>query len=54
VIGTTARVAYLESLTEGFVIDNPSVVSSVMLTFDTLRSETLAAWDFTRRNPEEG
>jgi hypothetical protein len=32
---------YLETLSEGFVVDTPSAVSGVKLTFDTLRAEAL-------------
>jgi Domain of unknown function (DUF5753) len=41
-VDETARVAYLETVTEGYIVENPSVVADVMLTFDSLRSETLS------------
>jgi hypothetical protein len=41
-VDETARVAYLETVTEGYIVENPSVVGEVMLTFDSLRSETLS------------
>jgi transcriptional regulator with XRE-family HTH domain len=36
------RVAYLETVVEGYVVENPSVVAEVMLIFDSLRSEILS------------
>jgi transcriptional regulator with XRE-family HTH domain len=41
-VDETARVAYLETVTEGYIVESPSVVGEVMLTFDSLRSETLS------------
>jgi transcriptional regulator with XRE-family HTH domain len=41
-IGDGARVAYLETVIEGYVVENPSVVADVMYLFDSLRSETLS------------
>jgi transcriptional regulator with XRE-family HTH domain len=40
-ISDGSRVAYLETLAEGFVIEAPSALTDIMLTFDTLRSEAL-------------
>jgi transcriptional regulator with XRE-family HTH domain len=37
----TARVAYLDTACEGYVIENRSLISKLMLIFDTLRSEAL-------------
>jgi len=37
----TARVGYLETVTNGLVVETGSVVAELMLTFDTLRSEAL-------------
>jgi Domain of unknown function (DUF5753) len=41
-VDETARIAYLETVTEGYIVKSPSVVAEVMLTFDSLRSETLS------------
>ena len=41
-IGDGARVAYLETVIEGYVVENPSVVADIMFLFDSLRSETLS------------
>jgi transcriptional regulator with XRE-family HTH domain len=41
-VDETARVAYLDTVTEGYIVEGPSVVAEVMLTFDSLRSETLS------------
>src|SRR5882724_2929010 len=41
-VDEAARVAYLETVTEGYIVESPSVVGEVMLTFDSLRSETLS------------
>jgi transcriptional regulator with XRE-family HTH domain len=41
-VGETARVAYLETVTQGYIVEGPAVVAEVMLTFDSLRSETLS------------
>lgn len=35
------RAAYLETATEGLLVENPAAVAEVMLAFDTLRSEAL-------------
>jgi transcriptional regulator with XRE-family HTH domain len=40
-INDGSRVAYLETLAEGFIIEAPSALANIMLTFDTLRSEAL-------------
>ena len=37
----TARVGYLETVTDGLIVESSSVVAELMLTFDTLRSEAL-------------
>jgi transcriptional regulator with XRE-family HTH domain len=39
--GGTARAAYLETVTEGYISEASAVLSEVGLAFDTLRSETL-------------
>jgi transcriptional regulator with XRE-family HTH domain len=39
--GDRSPVVYLETLAEGFVVEAPSTVASVILTFETLRSEAL-------------
>jgi len=52
----TARVGYLETVTEGFIVESASVVSEIMLTFDTLRSEALtrgASRDLIMKRAEE-
>ena len=36
-----ARVVFLETVTEGLIVEAPSTVSSLMLRFDTLRLEAL-------------
>lgn len=36
-----ARAAYLETPTQGFIVETPATVDEIMLTFDTLRSEAL-------------
>jgi hypothetical protein len=41
-IGDGARVAHLETVIEGYVVENPSVVADVMYLFDSLRSGTLS------------
>jgi transcriptional regulator with XRE-family HTH domain len=41
-IGDGSRVAYLETVIEGYVVENPSVVADIMYLFDSLRSETLS------------
>jgi uncharacterized protein DUF5753 len=40
-VSGTARAAYLETLTEGFIAETPAVLSEICLAFDTLRSEAL-------------
>jgi Domain of unknown function (DUF5753)/Helix-turn-helix domain len=50
------RVAYLETVTQGYIVESPSVVAEVMLTFDSLRSATLsrsASRDLIRKRAEE-
>jgi transcriptional regulator with XRE-family HTH domain len=37
----TARVGYLETATDGLIVESNSVVAGLMVTFDTLRSEAL-------------
>jgi Domain of unknown function (DUF5753) len=41
-VDDASRVAYLETVTEGYIVESPSTIAEVMLTFDTLRSETLS------------
>jgi uncharacterized protein DUF5753 len=36
-----ARVGYLDTASEGYIIESRAVVSDLMFTFDTLRSEAL-------------
>lgn len=55
-VDETSRVAYLETITEGYIVESPSVIAEVMLTFDTLRSETLshsASRDLILKRAEE-
>jgi transcriptional regulator with XRE-family HTH domain len=40
-LNDSSRVAYLETMAEGYIVESPSVISSIMLTLDTLRSEAL-------------
>jgi hypothetical protein len=40
-LGDRARVAYLETMAEGYIVEAPSVIEGIMLTLDTLRSEAL-------------
>jgi transcriptional regulator with XRE-family HTH domain len=40
-LGDRARVAYLETMAEGYIVETPSVIDGIMLTLDTLRSEAL-------------
>jgi len=40
-VDETARVGYLETASEGYIDESRSVISRLMLTFDTLRSEAL-------------
>jgi len=54
-INDGSRVAYLETLAEGFVIEAPSALTNIMLTFDILRSEALprsASQDLIRKRAE--
>jgi transcriptional regulator with XRE-family HTH domain len=37
----SAKAAYLETLTEGYIVESPAALSEVRLAFDTLRSEAL-------------
>ena len=53
--GDDARVGYLETVNEGYIVETPSTVAAMMLTFDTVRSETLsrgASLDFIRNRAE--
>jgi transcriptional regulator with XRE-family HTH domain len=55
-VDETARVAYLETVIEGYIVESPSVVGEIMLTFDSLRSETLsrsASRDLITKRAEE-
>lgn len=50
-----ARVGYLETANEGFIIEAPSTLAMMMLIFDTVRSETLsrrASLDFIRNRAD--
>jgi hypothetical protein len=50
------RIAYLETVTQGYIVETPSVVAEVMLSFDTLRSEALprgASRDLILRRAED-
>jgi transcriptional regulator with XRE-family HTH domain len=38
----TSRAAYLETIAEGYIIENPSAVAGIALIFDTIRAETLS------------
>lgn len=55
-VDETARVAYLETVTKGYIVEGPSVVAEVMLTFESLRAETLsrsASRDLIMKRAEE-
>jgi transcriptional regulator with XRE-family HTH domain len=55
-VDDTTRLAYLETVTEGYILESPSAVAGVMLIFDTVRAETLsrtASRDFIRKRAEE-
>jgi hypothetical protein len=52
----TTRVAYLETVTEGYILESPSAVAEVMVIFDTVRAEALsrtASRDLIRKRAEE-
>jgi len=53
--GDAARAGYLETVNEGYIVETPSIIAAMMLTFDTVRSETLsrgASLDFIRNRAE--
>ena len=55
-VDETSRLAYLETVTEGYILESPSAVAEVMLIFDTVRAETMsrtASRDFIRKRAEE-
>jgi Domain of unknown function (DUF5753) len=55
-VDDASRVAYLETVTEGFIVESSSTIAEVMLSFDTLRSETLsrgASRDLILKRAEE-
>jgi putative DNA methylase len=50
------ELAYLETVTEGYILESPAAVAEVMLIFDTVRAETLsrtASRDLIRKRAEE-
>jgi transcriptional regulator with XRE-family HTH domain len=55
-VDDTTKVAYLETVTEGYILESPSAVTELMLVFDTVRAETLsrtASLDFIRKRAQE-
>jgi hypothetical protein len=55
-VDDTTRVAYVETVTEGFILESPAAVAEVALIFDTERAETLsrgASRDLIRTGAEE-
>jgi transcriptional regulator with XRE-family HTH domain len=55
-VDDTSRLAYLETVTEGYILESPSAVAEVMLIFDTVRAETLSrtgSRDLIRKRAEE-
>jgi transcriptional regulator with XRE-family HTH domain len=55
-VDDTTRVAYLETVTEGYILERPSAVAEVMVIFDTVRAEALsrtASRDLIRKRAEE-
>ncbi len=55
-VDDTTRIAYLETVTEGYILESPSAVAQVMVIFDTVRAETLsrtASRDLIRKRAEE-
>jgi transcriptional regulator with XRE-family HTH domain len=51
-----ARVGYLETALDGYIVESPPVVAQLMVAFDTVRSETLsrsASKDFIRQCTED-
>jgi Domain of unknown function (DUF5753) len=55
-VDDTSRIAYLETVTEGYILESPAAVAEVMLIFDTVRAETLsrtASRDLIRKRAEE-
>jgi hypothetical protein len=50
-VDETARVAYLDTVTKGYIVEGPSVVAEVMLTFDSLRSARVPASASGRGRP---
>jgi transcriptional regulator with XRE-family HTH domain len=52
----TTRLAYVETVTEGYILESPAAVAEVVLIFDTERAETLsrgASRDLIRKRAEE-
>lgn len=41
-VSDAIRVAYLETVTDGYIAESPSLIGRLMLIFDSLRSETLS------------
>jgi hypothetical protein len=55
-VDDTSRLAYLETVTEGYILESPVAVAEVMLIFDTVRAETLSrtgSRDLIRKRAEE-
>jgi hypothetical protein len=55
-VDDTSRLAYLETVTEGYILESPAAVAEVMVIFDTVRAETLsrtASRDLIRKRAEE-
>ena len=51
-----ARVGYLETALDGYIVESPPVVAELMVAFDTVRSETLSrstSRDFIRQCTED-
>jgi len=49
------RVGYLETANEGYIVETPATIAAMMLTFDTVRAETLsrgASLDFIRNRAD--
>jgi transcriptional regulator with XRE-family HTH domain len=55
-VDDTIRLAYLETVTEGYILESPAAVTDVMLIFDTVRAEALsraASLDLVRKRAQE-